>query len=467
VPFGRTLARALVGAAGTHLGLRLAGHTTRWLGPLEVRAELEFARNGGVQIDIPPLGTATVRSHRGPLQVTATATAVDPSRAQGLLRAADGTDAPADVLRRVRHDVSDDAKALGRALVKRSTLAALAGAATTAALTLHRPRDVVGATTTSAVLLAAAAGVAAATVDKQAWRDPQLAGLLTQAPLVLGDLRTAPARIGTYRDQLAELVQTGTSVYRKVATLPEPPPADAIRLLHVSDIHLSPVAYPLAKALVDEYDVDAVVDTGDLVDWGTPPEQFFADQIADLGVPYVFVKGNHDSDGIADAVARQPSATVLHSGDEPVEVAGLRFAGMADPRFTPDKTTGDDHAAHRVSEAAAEFAATLAGRPVDIALAHDPAAGRALAGVAPLVLAGHTHKRSARRYGDTVVLVQGTTGGSGLRGVQQDPTTPISLSILYLDRKTKQLHSVDEITLGGLGHVSLNVVRHLTAELLA
>jgi hypothetical protein len=103
---------------------------------------------------------------------------------------------------------------------------------------------------------------------------------------------------------------------------------------------------------------------------------------------------------------------------------------------------------------------------VDIALAHDPAAGRALAGTVPLLLAGHTHQRSVRRFGATVVLVQGTTGGSGLRGVQQEPTTPVSLSVLYLDRTSKRLHSVDEVTLGGLGTVSLNVVRRTVDQVL-
>jgi predicted MPP superfamily phosphohydrolase len=381
----------------------------------------------------------------------------------------DGPDAAQDVraqLDQALRAVGHDATALARSLAIRSALAALGGAAATAAVTLRRPRDVVGATAAAAALLGGATGIAAATLRRNAWRTPELEGLLTNAPLLLGDLQTAPERIGLYRDQLAELIQTGTSVYRRVSTLPEPPAADAIRLLHLSDIHLSPAAYPLAKALVDEYRVDAVVDTGDLVDWGTPPEQLFAQQIADLGVPYVFVKGNHDSSGIADAVAKQPNATVLDAAGPPVEIAGLRFAGMADPRFTPDKTTGDDHAEHRVSEAAAQFAAALAGKRVDVALAHDPAAGRALAGVVPLLLAGHTHKRSARRFGDTVVLVQGTSGGSGLRGVQQDPTTPVSLSIVYLDRTTKRLHSVDEVTLGGIGTVSLNVVRRTVDDLL-
>jgi predicted MPP superfamily phosphohydrolase len=470
VPVGRTVARALAGAAGTVLGLRLAGRTTAPLGPLEVAARVSLSNDGGVRVDIPPLGTATFRTHRGPLRVTATATGVEPSRAQGLLAVAPDQAAATELhaqLDRAVAALGQDGKALAKLLATRTVIASLAGAAATAALALRRPRDVLGASGAALGLLAGVGGLAAATARRDALRTPELDGLLTKAPLLLGDLRTAPDRIATYRDQLAELLETGTNVYRKLATLPEPPPADALRLLHISDIHLSPLAYPLTKALVDDYRVDAVIDTGDLVDWGTPPEQLFARQIAALGVPYVFVKGNHDSSGIAAAVAEQPNAIVLDVDTAPVEVAGLRFAGMADPRFTADKTTGDDHAAHRVSEVATKFATAVTGQGVDVLLAHDPAAGRALAGTAPLLLAGHTHKRSVRRFGDTVVLVQGTTGGSGLRGVQQDPTTPVSLSVLYIDRTTKRLHSVDEVTLGGLGSVSLNVVRRAVADLMA
>lgn len=463
MPVGRTVARVLAGAAGTSLGLRLAGRTTGSVGPLAVTAALTLARDGGVQVDLPPLGSATIRSHRGPLRVTATTTGVDPARAEALRP---GPGAP-DLKRQLADSLGRDARALGRALAVRSALAAIGGAAATAAVVLRRPRDVPAAAATAAALLATAGGVAAATVRRDAWRAPELQGLLTKAPLLLGDLQTAPDRITTYRDQLTELLDTGTRVYRRLATLPEPPPHDAVRLLHVSDIHLSPFAYPLVKALVDDYAIDVVIDTGDLVDWGTPAEQLLARQIGELGAPYLFVKGNHDSSGIADAVAEQPNATVFDLHTAPVEIAGLRFAGMADPRFTPDKTTGDDFADFRVSEAAARFASAVTGQGVDVLLAHDPAAGRALAGVAPLLLAGHTHKRSVRRFGDTVALVQGTTGGSGLRGVQQEPTTPVSLSVLYIDRTTKRLHTVDEVTLGGLGTVSLNVVRRTAAELLA
>jgi hypothetical protein len=139
---------------------------------------------------------------------------------------------------------------------------------------------------------------------------------------------------------------------------------------------------------------------------------------------------------------------------------------MADPRFTPDKTTGDDRAAHKIRPAAAAFAAALDGHHVDVALVHSPAAAAALSGRATLVLAGDVHRRRAHRHDGTTVLVQASTGGAGLRGVQTEPPTPFALSVLYLDPTTHELWGVDDITLGGLGRTELTVVRRTAAELL-
>jgi hypothetical protein len=457
--------------AGAQLGLALGARARRWLGPVQVEARTRFTRAGGTQVEVAPLGVATLHTHRGPLGVQVRAVGVDPARAEGLLRMPGGDEDARDVraqLHGLLGDVGDEAKALGRDLAVRATAAALGGAGVLGALALRRPRDAGAAAAFGAATLAGAAVVAAASAKRDAWRDPQLSGLLAKAPLILGDLQTAPQRIDTYRDQLADLVRTGTGVYRKITLLPDAPPDDAIRLLHISDIHLSPLAYPLAQALAEEYRVDAVIDTGDVVDWGTPAEEALVNQIAALGVPYVYVKGNHDSAGIARAVAKQPNATVLDGRTQPVTVAGLAFVGMPDPRFTPDKTTGDDHAGHRVTAAAEVFAGALraAATRADIALVHSPSGGRKLAGIVPLVLCGDTHIRAARRFGDTIVLTQGTSGGSGLRGVQAEPTTPVDLSVLYLDRTSKQLWGVDEITLGGLGSVELSVVRRPLAALL-
>jgi hypothetical protein len=188
-----------------------------------------------------------------------------------------------------------------------------------------------------------------------------------------------------------------------------------------------------------------------------------ASQIGTFDVPYVFVKGNHDSAGTAAAVARQRNAIVLTGTT--VEVAGLRIIGDADPRFTPDlavqvPTTSEFLAAgQRLAEAA------RAGPPPDLAVVHDPAEAGPVAAEVPLVVAGHTHRRFTQIVGkDTRLFVQGSTGGAGLRALESSPPTPIECSVLYFDRTTRRLQAWDDVTLGGLGATSVGIARHLATE---
>ena len=71
----------------------------------------------------------------------------------------------------------------------------------------------------------------------------------------------------------------------------------AARLLLVSDIH-GANQYALMKTIVQQERIDAVIDSGDLVNFGSATEADAAGLfkgIASLGVPYLFVKGNHDA----------------------------------------------------------------------------------------------------------------------------------------------------------------------------
>lgn len=84
-----------------------------------------------------------------------------------------------------------------------------------------------------------------------------------------------------------------------------------------------------------------MVDTGDINDWGTKFEDFIVQRVKAVGVPYVYVKGNHDSPTTVAEVAKEPNALVLDN--RIVNVDGLTIAGIGDPRFTPDKADGDDN----------------------------------------------------------------------------------------------------------------------------
>jgi predicted phosphodiesterase len=62
--------------------------------------------------------------------------------------------------------------------------------------------------------------------------------------------------------------------------------------------------------VVQTFDIDAVVDTGDMVDWGSAAETNYVSSIRSVGVPYIYVRGNHDSGIIQSAVGREKNAIV-------------------------------------------------------------------------------------------------------------------------------------------------------------
>src|SRR5918912_2084980 len=183
---------------------------------------------------------------------------------------------------------------------------------------------------------------------------------------------------GRYADQLSQLVGNVSRIYTTVSKLPVyEPAANTTRILHVSDLHLNPSAWGLIRTVVQNFDIDAVVDTGDIVDWGSTAEETYVSAISGVKVPYIYVRGNHDSAAIQAAIRRQRNAVVLDGTI--TTIGGVTIAGIGDPEFTPDKSTpaprADDPAGDPLLRSGEKLAATIraAKRPVDIAMVHDPA----------------------------------------------------------------------------------------------
>jgi len=274
-------------------------------------------------------------------------------------------------------------------------------------------------------------------------------------------------RFDTYRAQLAQIVGNVSRLYSATSALPiyEPDPK-TLRVLHVSDIHLNPVAWSVIRSVSQQFQVQLIIDSGDLTDHGSKPEEKFVSEIGKLKIPYVFIRGNHDSGAIQAAVAEEKNATVLTGNMK--DVAGLRIWGSGDPRFTPDKTTRDDNVG---TEALVQQGQRLAagvrnsGLTPDVVMLHDPTEAQAFNGITPLVLAGHTHQRQTRLLSTgTRLFVEGSTGGAGLRGLEHEQPTPIEMSILYFNRATHRLQGWDDITIGGLGQKSAEIKRSLETD---
>jgi predicted MPP superfamily phosphohydrolase len=451
-----SLAVVLIGLLGASIGIALGARVSSRLGPFDATLTLRPSTSGGTVIQVAPLGEIRLRTHRGPLAIHATLDQLRPAEADRIVR-------DPSTLAGIEGKIASDTRDAVRELVLRAFIFGAVGAALMSALVVRRPHGVIVGTLTALLVMTAGGIASAATWDKKSLSEPRYSGLLSRAPAAIGDARDILSRFSEYRAQLSALVLNVSRLYAAGSTLPNfQADASIVRVLHVSDIHLNPQAFDLIRELVQQFKVDVIADTGDIADWGTDLESGTARAIGPLGVPYVFVRGNHDSGSTEAAVRAEPNAIVL-DGDRRT-VAGLRFFGIADPRFTPDKRSDDSSATQK--EIMAVFAQRLKDALAQqnpapqILLTHDPSSAALLTGPGqPLVLAGHLHERKQIDQDGTTILVEGSTGGAGLRGLEGEKPTPLSASILYIERATGRLAAYDTVTLGGLGEESANIAR--------
>lgn len=454
----RGLALLVVALLGLLAATRLVGGVSHAVGPLDTSISFSLSPKGGTHVEIPPLGSLRMRDHVGPVQLHVHVDQLREGEARRLLRDPAG-------LAGLPKAATDDVRSALLRLALRSGTAAVAGALVLALLVYRRWRPVAAAGAVAAVAVAASYAIAAATFNPRALAEPRFYGLLSDAPSLVGDAREIVANFDRYSSQLAKLTENVARLYDTTSTLPtyEPSP-ETLRILHVSDIHDNPEAFDVIRSVIKQFQINAIIDSGDLTDHGTPVENRLAVDAGQLGVPYVWVRGNHDSTGTERAMSKQRSVVVLDG--TPREVLGLRLFGIGDPRFTPDKRRDDDSMS---KEALQQFGQLTAYKvsleaPIDIAVVHDPIAGAEVIGQAPIVLSGHIHKRDVQETKKGVMLVEGSTGGAGLRGLEGDEPTPLECTVLYLDRLSHKLQAYDEITVGGLGTSSVRIARHVVAK---
>ncbi|MEZ0165358.1 metallophosphoesterase [Kineococcus sp. LSe6-4] len=476
------IAVLIVTAAGAGVGFALAPGASTYVGPLQTEVRVRPSLTPGVEVDLPPVGKITFDTHRAPVVVTANVESVDVDAAARLVRS------PQQLLA-LELTAADTVRDATVRAATHSLLCGFGGALLAAVVVFRGRRRTLQTGATLLVLVVATGAGTWATLDPSALRQPRFTGLLSRAPYVVSSTQNALDRLESYRSGLSDIVRSVSTLYAAAANLPvlgdaqDGPTglgADVTTVLHISDLHLNPLGYDLTENLVEQFGVQAVVDTGDTTTLGSEVESSFLGRIGGLDVPYVWVRGNHDSTQTQEQVAAQ-GAVVLDQGAV-TEVAGLVLAGQGDPVFTPDgegeQATGS---AEEIQERANEV---LAGgiedweranpdEPVDAALVHDPSGLQPLLGRVPLVLAGHLHKRSVTLDASgTRIMVEGTTGGAGITSAGLDRLAdgsplPLSATLLYFARsgdRAGELLAYDEVTVGGLGLAEVNLQRTVLTE---
>ncbi len=219
-------------------------------------------------------------------------------------------------------------------------------------------------------------------------------GVVQQNESLLSDVATRSTQVAPY---LRNLIALSTALQQNYTPTALDQPV-ALRLLFVSDLH-DGNQYSLMKTIVSDDKIDAVVDLGDLVDFGTAQEAEAAGMfsgIASLGVPYIFVRGNHDASSATDTALLERMREITNvillqpTADSYTELTlhGVRIAGFNDPRWFGDDARNSPQKEKPAKEA---FQKAYADRsPLDLVISHEPWAVEGL-GLGAVVANGHMH----------------------------------------------------------------------------
>jgi predicted phosphodiesterase len=420
--------------------------------------EADFGRSV-TDISLPPLGRLRADTHGAPLHLRAALREVDVEQLQeGLRRGVDS------VAAEVERNTLD---AVGR-FAAWVVLVGIAGAAALGLLAFrNRWLLVLRATVAGLLAVVLSVGFTALGFDAAAFQAPSYTGSLRLVPQLFGPVEGAIERVGYFREELRRVVAGAARAYAAIESNPLGR-GDEVRVLHISDVHLSTLGFGFAQELARSFDVDLVIDTGDTTSFGAPNEEFILSEVERFGLPYVWVRGNHDSGAFQEALERLEGTIVLDGNT--AEVDGFTIYGLGHPYFNEERGTpvGDEDVIALVERAAQQVLTdvTALPEPPDIVLVHDDRMAREIAGLVPLVLSGHFHTTRDDVRDGTVFLRVGTTGGAGPTGFTAEGDVPFSAEVLYFEPNEEgrmRLVAWDVVTqFPETG--SLEIARHLASD---
>lgn len=410
------------------------------IGPATVSARVG-AGTGRTNFRVPPLGEVHANTHALPLSFDLALTEVDVQRLGDSLAVPADDEAFTALLQSGLRDLAL------QVAIRSVVAAALFGGIAAALLPRRRRSKIVAGGLGGLIAVGTLLALTGATYRVDAFEQPRFTGALTRAPVVIEALSKDELSLSEVRSRFETAATRLTDLLAVLAEPTVDPQDDSLALLHISDVHTNPIGLEITRQLAEQFGVDAIVDTGDLTNFGVDLETEFARLVGDMPVPYFYVSGNHDSVDVQNTMEELENVTVLHGRE--VEFQGVSLFGWPDPTYTNWNLLPPKEAAELRLEEGAVLAEELDGVEADLLLVHDPRTANEAFGKVPLILAGHMHRQIVEERNGTRMLAVGSTGAAGLQSFTTESDMDYEAQIVYL--REGKVVAFDYVTFSGLG----------------
>ena len=387
---------------------------------MELSLGLKLAQKGSTTIHLPPIGVLKAYTHTAPITVNIILQNIDLDLIEAVIDSIHDKD---ELISLLREDVLRAVKLLAL----KTLVLGIVGTVFVALILRLKKREFINCTIISLSLVVIILSWTFLNYDITAFDKPEYFGTLKAAPWLIDIWNKGMTQINELGQQLKNMSDGISMVFSRMDNLASTEES-MVRVLHVSDIHNNPAAFDFMEQIVQNFNVDFVIDTGDITDYGTILEDMVIKNLSKLPVEYIFVAGNHDSPNTIEMISAVDNVTILDG--EMIDVKGINVLGFPDARsMTLNIDSSDERDNLKLNLIIRDKLCTLDKMP-DILAVHDPEATESLTGLAPVIINGHVHKASLKEENGTLIINAGTTGAAGIRGIQSKKDVPYSAILL-------------------------------------
>lgn len=418
----------LIAILGAIIAISLFNQTQISLSSLDFQLSLGLFKKAETEIMVPPLGTISAKTHLFPIKISLTLNNINFKALEELI--VKGIEQQ-QLFNTIRSELINFLKIYVIKIICLGILGAM-----TAVFLLHSNNlksclvgSLVGLS--FSVLLV---GTVYFSYDYNKFYNPEYYGALENAPWMIDMLQDSLTKLEQLGEKIETVAQNVDTLYQQLdQTEFVNRNDDDLKILHVSDIHNNPLAFQLVEKIVNSFEVDIIVDTGDMTDFGTPLETLFIDKIESFRIPYLFVAGNHDSPQVINALCKLKN--VVNVNGEVINVKGINFVGINDPASISNNVIPPIQV--RMAEYVVQLNDVIYSSEVipDILLVHNPWLAKQFAGRIPTILYGHNHQYTIDTDKGSVLVDAGTTGAAGIRGLATTQEVPYSLVLLSFQKQ--------------------------------